>query len=204
MSDVTKAQPATSDVEISSKRSIKFTSKGFSFYLKMCQGKRSAKCKQAKRKMEDVNVLMESKDRADSVTSLLAIFIQCYKDAKDSHDNFTSLPIPPDELNKQKYFENKMTTYLEFTDRVKGWLCELGQPYVQPNVDHNEQSNDNVDDEINPQDSASNVSSVILKAKNRSQMSRASSTTSARVKAEAERAALMERAAALKKKKTSN
>lgn len=74
--------------------------------MKMCQGKGSTK-----RIMEDVNVLMESEDKADSVTSLLAIFIQCYKDAKDSHENFSSLPIPPDELNKQnEYFQNKMTT----------------------------------------------------------------------------------------------
>lgn len=205
MSDVSKAQTATNvangDVEVSSKRSIKFTSKGLSFYMKTCQEKRSAKCKQAKRIMEDLNVLMESKDKADSVNSLLATFIQSYQDAKDSHDNFTSLPIPPDELKKQnEYFENKMSTYLEFTERVKCWLCELGQPFVQLNKDNNVQNFDDVDDEINPEDSASNVCSVISKSKTRSQVSRVSSTTSARVKAEAEKAALMERVAALKRK----
>ncbi|XP_032416528.1 uncharacterized protein LOC116718567 isoform X3 [Xiphophorus hellerii] len=199
MSDVLKAQSTKSDLEISSKRSIKLTEKGLMSYIKMCQDKRNAKLKQARRIMDDLNVLMESNDKADSVNSLLATFIQCSQDAEASHKTLTSLPLPYDELMKQnEHFQNKMSSYHEFTELVRGWLCEREKPFVQPSADDYDQGKNDVDNAINPEDSASNVRSV--KSKSGSQVSRVSSTSSARIKAEAERAALLERAAGLKKK----
>lgn len=59
----------------------------------------------------------------------------------------------------------------------------------------------NVADGINPEDSASNVSSVKANSvKSPSQLPRISSTSSARIKAQADKTALMERVAALKRK----
>lgn len=84
MSEASKAQLAKSDLEVSSKRNIQFTEKGLMFYIKTCQDKRSAKFKQARRIMNDLNI-MESKDKADSVNSLLATFLQCCQDAELLH-----------------------------------------------------------------------------------------------------------------------
>ena len=73
------------------------------------------------------------------------------------HESFVSLPLPQDEVLRQnKNHKEKMTMFYDFTEKVKSWLCEMGQPYsglyVQPNED--------VADDINPDDSASNMSSV--------------------------------------------
>lgn len=63
------------------KRSVKFTEKGLAFYVKMCQEKRSLKCKQAKKYMEQIRVLMESTDNVNSVQSQLGKCIKCYEEA---------------------------------------------------------------------------------------------------------------------------
>lgn len=186
------------DAQVSPKRRHKFTEKGLSLQLQTCQDKRSAKNKQAKRLMEDLNILMASNKNAKSVASLLDVFTQCLHDAKDAHDAFINLPLPPDELNKQnECFANKMSIYCEFTDRVKGWLSDVGHSYVSTNADQNDK---NLDD-VRPDDSASNVSRAKSNvSKTRSQTSRVSSTASVRLKAETDKAELMERVAALNKK----
>lgn len=198
MSAVSKVQSNLEDkVQESPKRSQKFTAKGLSFQLQTWQEKRSAKNKQAKRLMEDLNILMESKENSKSVASLLSVFIQCYQDAKDAHDAFTKLPLPLDELkNQNECFANKMSMYCEFTDRVECWLRNVGHPYVSPSNDKNDKN-----DDLNPEDSASNISRAKSNvSKTCSQASRISSTASVRLKAEADKAALLERVAALDKK----
>lgn len=198
MSDVAKVQLNVENEEPDSKRSQKFTEKGLSFQLQTCQEKRSAKNKQAKRLMEDLNKLMESKGNSKSVSSLHSVFIQCCQDAKDAHDAFTKLPLPSDELkNQNECFANKMTMYNEFSERVKYWLCDVAPECLSPNADNN-----NMNDEISPDDSASNIKSNTKSnvSKTRSQGSRASSTASARLKAEADKAALLEHVAALNKR----
>ena len=180
----------------SAKRDIKLTSKGLAFYTEMCQKKRSTKCKQAKKCLENIRALMASKENVNSVNAELAKLISCCQDANDMHESFVNLPLPQDEVARQnKNHEEKMTMFSDFTAKVKGWLSEMCQPYtglyVQP---------DEVDD-IKPEDSASNVSSVKENSvKTHSQLSRTSSTFSARMQVQADRAALGERLAALEKK----
>jgi len=165
----------------------------------MCQQERSTKCKEAKKCLGIIRALMASNENVNSVTAELARFIKFYQDANEIHESFVSLPLPQDEVARQnKNHEEKMTMFYEFTERVKGWLSEMGQPYEQPTENVNDQ---HVADEIHPEDSASNLSSVKVNyVRTQSQLSRISFTPSARVEAKADRAALMERVAALGRK----
>ena len=96
--------------------------------------KRSTKCKQAKRCMESICALIESKENVNSVNSELFKFIKYYQDANDMHESFVKLPLPQYEVTRQsKYFEPKMTMYCDFPEKVKCWLSETGHPYLQPN-----------------------------------------------------------------------
>lgn len=93
-----------------------------------------------------------------------------------------------------------MTIYNDFVENVKKWLVDAGQPYAQPDVECSEHV-DVDNEEIEPGDSVSNISrSKSSHVKASSQLSRISKTSPARIKAEADRAALMEHVAALKKK----
>ena len=90
----------------------------------------------------------------------------------------------------------------EANDKVKCWLSDAGHPYAQSNDD--EQPPDNLivaSDGIHPEDSVSNVSCQEEKrSRAHSNLSKASSTSSARIKTEADKAALIERMAALESK----
>lgn len=86
----------------SEKWSVRFTEKGLAFYAKTCQEKRSLKCKQAKKNMEQIGVLMESTDNVDSVQSQLGKCIKCYEEANDTHESFLSLNLPESEVQRQK------------------------------------------------------------------------------------------------------
>ena len=210
MSDETVKESET----LSTKRDIKLTFKGLCFYTEMCQEKRSVKCKQAKKFVDKITALMESNENVNSVNLELSKLIQCCDDANELHESLINLPLPQDEMKRQcEYFAAKMIKLNDFTERAKTWLSELGHPYVFTEC-HDEQgvtdeiqadditeSPDGDADEIKPDDSASNVSSVKASClKPPSQLSRTSSTASARIKAQAEKAALQERVAALKKK----
>ncbi|XP_035984850.1 uncharacterized protein LOC118558384 [Fundulus heteroclitus] len=181
------------------KRNIKFTQKGLEFYIKTCQENRSLKCKQASKFKEKI-ASMTSRENFKKVSSDFVKFIKCYQDATDLHESFLSLPLPEEEVKRQAvYFQSNLTAFSDFMDNVKVWLQEAGYPYTeQKNVDDDQVVADQ--DEINPEDGVSNVSSVKPRSKTSSQQSRTSSTSSALIKAAAEKAALRERFAALDKR----
>ncbi|XP_023192317.1 uncharacterized protein LOC111609249 isoform X1 [Xiphophorus maculatus] len=201
MSDVKSIKSKEDDTQMSrEKRNIKFTPKGLEFYIKTCQEKRSLKCQQASKLVEKISALMTSQENVKKVSSDFVKFIKCYQDATDLHESFLSLPLPEEEVKRQSvYFQSKVTTFSDFMDNVKVWLHEAGDSYTERknNVDDDQVADL---DEINPEDSVSNISSVKPRSKTSSQQSRTSSTSSARIKAAAEKAALMERLAALDKK----
>lgn len=190
-------------VSVLSKRSVKFTSKGLAFYLKTCQEKRSLKCKHVKRSMDKICDFMISIDNVNSVQTELNKCIKCFEEAKDLHEAILNLNLPEDEEKRQKiYFHAKGSTFSNFIEKVKGWLSDVGHPYAQSNDAENPPGNLSVvSDEINPEDSVSNVScQEENRSRARSKLSKASSTSSARIRAEADKAALMERMAALERK----
>lgn len=184
-----------------SKRSIKLTSKGMCFYIRTCQEKRTAKTNQAKKLMDKIRVLIELNENADAVNTQLALFIKCYEEALDIHETFMELPLPEDEIliTKTKNFEEKMKSCHAFIEDVKEWLSKAGYPYSQPK-EHIDAGC--VNDGIQPEDSISNVLSVRASSvKSRTTgISKISATSAARINAEAERAALLKRSEALKRK----
>ncbi|XP_027860260.1 uncharacterized protein LOC114136464 [Xiphophorus couchianus] len=198
MSDVKSKED---DTQMSQeKRNIKFTPKGLEFYIKTCQEKRSLKCKQASKLVEKISALMTSQENVKKVSSDFVKFIKCYQDATDLHESVLSLPLPEEEVKRQSvYFQSKVTTFSDFMDNIKVWLHEAGDSYTEQknNVDDDQVADL---DEINPEDSVSNISSVKPRSKTSSQQSWTSSTSSARIKAAAEKAAFMERLAALDKR----
>lgn len=86
--------------------------------------------------------------------------------------------------------------FCDFTEEVKCWLSGAAHPYVQ-SVDIDAKHPDNqsvISDGIKREDSASNISFVKENnSKLHSQVSGVSSTSSARIKAEADKVALMKR-----------
>ena len=203
MSDVTNHK--TAEDMSSEKRDTKHTVKGLAYHTEKYQGARISKCKQASKCLKRLQVLMESRENVADVQCELNNFIKCYEEAKKEHASFLSLPIPQDEVeNQNKWFHTKMTLYSDFTEKVKKWLVDTGQPYAQPDI----KCSEDVDvlsvtdsDEVGPGDSVSNISCYRYShVKASSQLSRVSSTSSARIKAEAEKAALLEHVAAMKKR----
>lgn len=194
MSDV--ASKAKSDTALPTRRRTSFTAKGMMFFIQTCQEKRSMQYKRAKSYMNQMDKLMHSADNIDAVKSLLDQIIICVDEAKQHHLSFVSLDIPQDEKEKQdKYFEQKEKCFSSFIDDVKGWLSNAGHSYELPIKPPDNQT------DIGPEDSVSNKGSA-ARSKAGSKLSRISSSASAKILAQAERAALQERMAALKQKHT--
>nr|XP_040024067.1 uncharacterized protein LOC120812302 [Gasterosteus aculeatus aculeatus] len=194
MSDV--ASKAKSGTALPTRRRTSFTAKGMMFFMQTCQEKRSMQYKRAKSYMNQMDKLMHSADNIDAVKSLLDQIIICVDEAKQHHLSFVSLDIPQDEKEKQdKYFEQKEKCFSSFIDDVKGWLSNAGHSYELPIKPPDNQT------DIGPEDSVSNKGSA-ARSKAGSKLSRISSSASAKILAQAERAALQERMAALKQKHT--
>lgn len=181
----TKESVAQSESEPLTKRGMKFTAKGLAFFMQTCQKKRSAKFKQAMKYIESMRELMESTENVKSVQGHLCDFIKCYEEAMEKHNSFINMNLPEEEVERQNTYVNaKMMTLYGFTQEVKGWLSAAGHPHVISNendvgnetgAERNEngfEMNENVDndvlatqteqsgiiDDINPEDSASNIS----------------------------------------------
>lgn len=162
--------------------------------MQTCQEKRSVQCRRAKSYMNQMDKLMHSADNIDAVKSLLDQIIICVDEAKQHHLSFVSLDIPQEEKEKQdKYFEQKEKCFSSFIDDVKGWLSNTGHSYELPI-----KPPDNPTD-IGPEDSVSNKGSE-TRSKAGSKLSKTSSSASAKILVQAERAALQERMAALKQR----
>ena len=150
--------------------------------------------------MKEVHDLMEFPDNVKCVQSQLVKFIKCHEEANDMHESILNLNLPEDEVEKQKkYFHEKRAMFYDFIEEVKSWCADAGHPYVELK-DNDVESPDNqsvASDDIKPEDSASNISCVTeIHSRSHSQLSKLSSTSSARIKTEA----LEEHMAALKKK----
>ncbi len=138
---------------------------------------------------------MTSKDNVDAVTSEPTKLVKFYEEPSHLCESLIKLPLPHAEVMRQsKYFDGKRTMYCSFIEKVKGWLSEVGHPYVPLNKDLPAQN-------VTGGDSASNVSRVKTNSvTSHFQLAWISSTWSAHPNTQADKAALMECAAALKKK----
>lgn len=213
------------DVDENAKRRRKLSLKGTILAMERVQKERSEIFKQAGKIREKITELCVSNTNISEVHQQFKCFNELCENAFTLHETFLQdFDLPLDEKQKQDaWFEAKKTANDEFARKVRTWLndkdgseenankdadtnkaivhtdVETGQVYENNcNNGHEENTagdHEAVGDCVNPEDSASNVS----KRSKRSCAS-GSSTSSARRLAVADQAALMEKAAALKRK----
>lgn len=125
--------------------------------------------------------------------------VQLCEEVKIAHENLVYC-MPAEEVEKQNiWFSAKMLVENGFIADVESWLKTN-----LVDVGDNDDDEHDVDEEVHPDDSVSNVASKNSQGKSISSSKHshhsAKSTASSRIKAEAEKAALLARAAALKEK----
>ncbi|KAK0152604.1 hypothetical protein N1851_005873 [Merluccius polli] len=185
----TASQPSsvTSGLEPQTqKRVIKLTAKALAEKLDRLQTIRKARLNKATTIRKTIQGYMSNGEKTQ-VQNALGELIGVCEDVKCIHESLLFL-LPSDEAEKHEtWFKAKMMFNDECVNDVKKWISG-NEGCVK--------ANENVEDDIKPDDSVSNIGS---KCSAKTGGSGGSSTaSSARVKAEAERAALVARAAALK------
>lgn len=172
----------------SGKRVIKLSAKAIANILDRLQSDRKAKFNKAANIRKSIRGSMEKYDETQVQKGLEELTEVC-DDVKGIHDHLLGL-LPVEENEKHEtWFKAKMLPINECIADTKEWLsCNKGKP----------NENAHVVDDVKPNDSVSNIS---VRSSHRSRSSCMSSTTSsAAIKAEAEKAALIARAAALKER----
>ncbi len=141
-------------------------------------------------------LMQDNKEYESEVRSVFENFNELCLEAQEAHESLLTL-LPDNEIEKHDiWFKAKMIPKNEFIEHVNVWLstpvtCQEASEGV---------TDVNVNDEVVPEDSVSNVSKGIAAYSRHSSGSSGSSSVSACVQAEAERAALIARAEALKSK----
>ena len=183
---VNKASRVASGVEAQTqKRVVKLTTKALANEIDRLQSGRKAKFSKAASIRKSIQGLMLQHDKTKVQNALEDLNEVCYE-VKNMHNHLLGL-LPYEEKEKQEiWFKAKMLSINEWIADTKMWVS----------CDENE--NGNVVDDINPEDSISNVSKHSSHRSNNT--TKSSTASSAAIKAEAERAALVARAAALREK----
>lgn len=208
------------------KQIIKLSVKVLENQIEMFQTDRQAKVNKIKATIKTIKELVQNEGDAPSVQSHLVNLSVLLEDARQLHEAVIQL-LPQEEQDKQNTWFSSVLKYNSgFMDNVKGWLSDasrqsnqsvaqmgtddvvilpqLHPPYVEPfdvktnGNDSSKHSENGVGiaatvDDVEPMDSISNVAAVGSK-------SCVSSTSSARIKAEADMAALLARRGLLKDK----
>ncbi|CAJ1087303.1 uncharacterized protein LOC121906603 [Xyrichtys novacula] len=200
------------------KRVVKHTAKGLELLVENCQKPRGSCVKKAVKLRETLKELMKDNENANAVKCHFEQLIDLCGESRKCHSSLIVLPLPEEEIQRQnKWFLPKIDKLECFIQDVQVWLSELkpqtshvteNEPQIHVTVetepemelqmhvtDESEKLSVVHNDEIGPQDSASNVTKTMRK----STTSRACTTSSVRIRAQAEKAAPMEQVAALHK-----
>jgi len=188
------------------KRPVKLTVKALEEKILSHQKERNLRIKKLYKLRKEVEQLMLSKEKVSEVQIIYDTFPKMVVETTKLHESLKSL-LPKEEMSKQnKWFETQMNSNTEIIRRIKEWLPDNKE---QCNDDDNgDDDGDNIaqhmtviTDDIGPNDSVSNVGGKRCRSdSSSSHRSLKSSTSSAYLKAEAERAALLAMAATLKEK----
>ncbi|XP_075883546.1 uncharacterized protein LOC142888922 [Nelusetta ayraudi] len=171
-------------------------------FLFNTQKTRNLKCKQAKKTMEIMKELMQSNENANKVKGHLHELNRLCDEANACQNSLEGL-LPDNEYAKQvQWLKYKIAELSAFGQDVQLWLCEVKQSSIGDGqqmtsftmVDNDKQPGDVNWDDIGPDDSVSNA------PKSKATSWSGSSGTSSHIRIRAERAAIMERVAALDKK----
>ncbi len=179
------------------KRVVTLTAKALVEKLDSLQALRKAKLNKASKMIETIKRLMQdNKEYESEVRSVFENFNELCLEAQEAHESLLTL-LPDNEIEKHDiWFKAKMIPKNEFIEHVNVWLST---PVTCQEASEGD-TDVNVNDEVVPEDSVSNVSKGTTAYSRHSSGSSGSSSVSARVQAEAERAALIARAEALKSK----
>ncbi len=191
-------QVAPDSVGTMGKREPKPTYKALCEKVKRLQNERSDKFNKAKKLREMMVVFMQNCD-VNGVLSVFDEYGKLCEAAKGLHNEVMSVtPMPQEEMDKQNtWFRAKKAKEEDFHLQVKQWLSAKSDVI---NV-HSEDGlsnvvSSNVNDDVQPDDSVSNVESKHSRTSRQS----GKSTVSEHIRAEAERAALLVKAASLKER----
>lgn len=193
------------------KRQITLTPRAFEYKLEKLQEERQVKIRKIKGAIREIKDLKQSADNAEKIRSCLENISSLFKEASHLHGVVVPM-LPPEEQEKQNaWFGSVEEHKIAFVEETNEWLLEapdiLEERVVSPCL--GSVSNDEariskivekaVEDDIRPRDSVSNVS--VRSNKCSSVASKFMSiTSSARLRAEAETAALMARQRLLSQK----
>lgn len=198
------------------KRVVKLTPRGYALKLETLQADRKSKLNKASLIRKSMHTSMVNSDKMQVENALKSLTEVCI-DVNAVHESLMSL-LPRDEKEKHEtWFKAKMLFNNESIRDAKLWVSYYDDK-LNDVAFHNAQPSDTVqklslptaasnvvqqrvDDEVNPDDSISNVGSQCSGHRShRGGMSQVSTTSSYRKQAEAERAALLARASALKER----
>ncbi len=180
------------------KRLPKLTPKSLLEKLETLQKTRKSKLNKVKNLMAIIKYLMSNREYEKEVQCSFEKFIKLRDEAREMHNSVMVL-LPSEEKEKQQpWFSGKMLICNGFINYVEKWLSAESQVSCS-GVDKNVNQND-----VNPEDRISNISRESSKPSSKKSSSRVrsgrSSASSAQIMAEADKAALIARASALKEK----
>ncbi len=189
-----------SDMESLKQRERKLTEKGLLNKIENLQNERKRVVDKMKGLIPKMKKLMKQRENVSDVKQFWENLNALCENATTVHNELLPL-LPDDELIKQKkWFSSIMNYSNTFQKDTQKWMVETGQKIYQEQQDspeiplHQMNESSQIEDDINPNDSVSNIGS------HKTSQSQCSSTSSARLKAEAELAALTMRHKLLKEK----
>ena len=201
MSQTNDAASSCSDME-SEQRERKLTEKGWMYKVEKLQKERKRVVDKIKGLIPKMKELMKQEKNVSEVKQCMENLNTLCENATTTHNELLPL-IPEDEFIKQKeWFSSIMNYSNTFQRNTQEWIVETEQKISQEHQDSSEmplqpvEMNEvnEIEDNIKPSDSVSNVGS------HKTSQSQRSSTSSIRLKAEAELAALSMRHKLLKEK----
>ncbi len=153
------------------KRPVKLTAKALVEKLDTLQKLRKAKLNKAQKLIESINRLIyDDKEYEPEVRLAFADFKSLCSEAKDTYESLMII-LPVVEAEKHEiWFKAKMIPNNEFIDRVNKWLSDKPEGQKISEVG-------NVDGDVGPGDSVSNVSHATSKHSKRSSRSSSSSSS---------------------------
>ncbi len=164
------------------------------------QKNRKSQFMQANKIKQRIKEVLSGKRTSQTVFDVkkcLSKYTTLCNEALETQTTLLEMPMPDPEQDKQQHWlAQKIEEINIFENDVKKWLADAAAKKDDENLDVLSITNS----DIRPEDSISNVSSKGSKHKDHSSVhSKASSIIYVRLKAKAERAALLQSAAALRK-----
>lgn len=156
--DAVESESSEIQCDVTEKRSRKFTLKGISMMIERLQKERKCNFLQAGKLKTKITTLVASKENVSVVQQNLKRFKGLWQIASELHNTLLpELPLQGEEQRKQEafffFFSKKAANYI-FIEEISTWLKGNGI-----SLDDDQNAKSKCQDDIDPGDSVSNVSS---------------------------------------------